>query len=168
MYRRHLTFSWQQTGNHTGWPVKHDRVFFGTLKKSGLSGVQFCTVAYTGQVTFYKGPEQKGNVYLVELYRVDNVNNAVQRTQCTQTFNKILNSFGEYGFFNFFLKLSLKIRWAFPPLPLLWLSVKSILVKKNIVLYIYSQNYYFVRFLSLISHLIYFSHNGVQYIKDIH
>ena len=30
--------------------------------------VYTCTVAYTGQVTFYKVPEKHGHVYLVRLY----------------------------------------------------------------------------------------------------
>jgi len=42
-------------------------VCFLYLVKSDLTSVP-CTVAYTGQVTFYKVPEIHGHVYLVRLY----------------------------------------------------------------------------------------------------
>ena len=45
---------------HTGWPVKHGRLFW-YLVKSGFP-MYACTVAYTGQVTFYKIPEKYGHV----------------------------------------------------------------------------------------------------------
>ena len=45
-----------------GDQLKHGRVFLV------LFPVYACTVAYTGQVTFYKVPEKHGHVYLVGLY----------------------------------------------------------------------------------------------------
>ena len=42
-------------------------VFFWYLVKRDAS-VRYCTVAYTGQVTFYKVPETHSHVYLVTLY----------------------------------------------------------------------------------------------------
>ena len=50
---------------HTGWPVIHGHVFLLPYKKWLVQ----CTVAYTGQVTFYKVREKHGHVYLVKLYK---------------------------------------------------------------------------------------------------
>ena len=41
-----------------GWPVKQDRVFSGTLEKV-ICSVYKLTVAYTGQVIFYKVPKKR-------------------------------------------------------------------------------------------------------------
>ena len=51
---------------YTGWQVKHGCVF-GTLYKVTCQ-VYTCTVAYTGQVTFYKALEKHGYVKSVTLY----------------------------------------------------------------------------------------------------
>ena len=42
---------------------------FWYLVKSDAS-VRYSTVAYTGQVTFYKVPEQHGHAYLATLYEL--------------------------------------------------------------------------------------------------
>ena len=60
-YARH--HRWESSG--TVWPVKHGRVFLVLCKKWLVPS----TVAYTGQVTFYKVLEKRGHAYLVGLYK---------------------------------------------------------------------------------------------------
>ena len=48
-----------QTYWSTGWPAKHAHIFLYPVKHD--AHVHYCTVAYTGRVTFYKVPEQHGH-----------------------------------------------------------------------------------------------------------
>ena len=97
----------------TGWPVKHGR-FFCYLGKVTCP-VYTCTLAYTGQVTFFKVPEKK--CICLTCHPVEYRHNCMFISRILNSWNNIFFSHGGEPVFSF-----IDSTWKyFSRLDLLWI-----------------------------------------------